>query len=253
MIFRLVSLVCPGLIVGECGAGGNVSFTSRRYGVDAGWKGDRMAEASDDESARDDIAATGGSRGSGGWRGSRGSRWARRLGRTALIAGLAVVAIVVAGLPVYVFPPQGDTDDAADLVYVIGPPTSRRINLAESLLKDGTAPAALVSISADEADDQPEHLDFCDEADVTCETPDPFTTKGEALLLEQYAETHPVGRTIVITFTPHVARTRYIFEKCYPGEVTVVGIDERLTPWRWVEQYAYQTAAFVKAWATPCA
>ena len=27
---------------------------------------------------------------------------------------------------------------------------------------------------------------------------------------------------IVVTTTPHVARTRYIFDKCYPGEFTVV-------------------------------
>lgn len=200
-----------------------------------------MVEASDGEASRPPTGP------------GRGARWRRRLGWSMLAAVLAVVVIAVAGLPVYVFPPQGDTDDPADLVYVIGPPTSRRVTLAESLLAAGKAPAALVSISSDEAEDQPDHLDICDETDVTCETPAPFTTKGEALMLSQYTATHPAGRTIVITYTPHVARTRYIFAKCYPGEVTVVGVDERLSPWVWAEQYVYQTAAFIKAWATPCA
>ena len=71
-------------------------------------------------------------------------------------------------------------------------------------------------------------------------------------MLGAYARDHAVQRTIVITFTPHVARTRYIFAKCYPGEVTVVGVDEKLDLYEWAKQYIYQSTAFVKAWLTPC-
>jgi hypothetical protein len=67
-----------------------------------------------------------------------------------------------------------------------------------------------------------------------------------------YARDHAVTDTVVLTFTPHVARTRYLFAKCYGGDVTVVGVDEHLSLADWVYQYAYQTAAFVKAWLEPC-
>lgn len=174
-----------------------------------------------------------------------------------LIAVVALVATaIIAGLPLYVFPPQGDAD-GADLVYVIGPPREQRIDLAEKLRDDDPSLHALVSVSSSDdkrgdATFDASSLDFCQEHGVTCETPAPFTTKGEAKMLTEYAKTHKVGKTVVITFTPHVARTRYIFAKCYAGDVTVVGVDEHLSLTDWIYQYAYQTTAFVKAWATPC-
>jgi uncharacterized SAM-binding protein YcdF (DUF218 family) len=95
-------------------------------------------------------------------------------------------------------------------------------------------------------------LVLCGEDGVTCETPVPFTTAGEARMLSAYARAHPVRDVVVLTFTPHVARTRYILAKCYGGGVQVVGVDEHLDLWGWAYQYAYQTAAFVKAWLEPC-
>lgn len=182
-----------------------------------------------------------------------------RRARRTLIAASSVVGmlalIAAAGLPLYVFPPQGEVD-RADLIYVIGPPTQPRIDLAERLRADGVADDLLVSVSAprqEAAGFAATSLPVCEQPATVCRTPDPFTTKGEALLLREYAAQHPVDQTVVITFTPHVARTRYIFDKCYDGEVTVVGVDQRMSLGDWIYQYAYQSAAFVKAWITPCA
>jgi uncharacterized SAM-binding protein YcdF (DUF218 family) len=73
-------------------------------------------------------------------------------------------------------------------------------------------------------------------------------------MLNDYARTHDVHKAVVITFTPHVARTRYIFARCAPDiDVQVIGVDEHLNIGDWVYQFAYQTTAFVKAAATPCA
>lgn len=160
--------------------------------------------------------------------------------------------MIVAGLPAYVFPPQDDPA-GADVVFVIGPPDPRRVDLAEQLLGAG-ATAALVSVPG--PDQGPPELTqtglaFCSEPAVTCRTPVPFTTAGEALMLADSAL--PDGaEVVVVTFTPHVARTRYLFEKCYPGTVSVVGVDPSLSLGDWIYQYAYQSAAFVKAWLTPC-
>lgn len=179
----------------------------------------------------------------------------RRLFKAAWISvgsALALAGLVaVAGLPLYVFPPAAAVSDA-DLIYVIGPPTAARVALAEELAEQGVASDFLVSVSAQGRYNTASAVDLCDLPEAVCDTPDPFTTKGEARMLRDYAAAHETGSTVVITFTPHVARTRYIFEKCYDGEVTVVGVDQRMNLGDWVYQYAYQSAAFVRAWLTPC-
>mgnify|MGYP001202549073 CR=1 FL=1 len=183
-------------------------------------------------------------------------RLGRSLRRTTLALVVAVAAIAVAGLPVYVFPPQGDPT-GADLVYVIGPPEPPRLELAAAIRDtDGHVPL-LVSVSDSRAGHGEQlfdaaALDVCRRRGSTCRTPVPFTTSGEAALLRSYATTHDVDKTVVITFTPHVARTRYVFAKCYGGDVSVVGVDTDLSPLDWAYQYLYQSAAFVKAWLTPC-
>ncbi|WP_153004717.1 YdcF family protein [Microbacterium testaceum] len=182
-------------------------------------------------------------------------RW-RRVRRVSVALAVVFVAIVVAGLPLYVFPPQGDPTDA-NLVYVIGPPQQQRIDLGETLRDADSNLPMLISVSGsakghgDRAFDASQ-IDACGEPGVTCKRPDPFTTAGEAKLLTDYVASHPSDKTVVITFTPHVARTRYIFEKCYGGDVTVMGVDTNMSLYDWAFQYAYQTAAFVKAWLTPC-
>lgn len=159
--------------------------------------------------------------------------------------------LAAAGLPVYVFPPADEVDDA-DLIFVIGPPNEERVARERALRASGVADQSLYSVtrrgrlSADE-------LDVCREPEVTCTHIEPFTTKGEFAYLERFAHENDVERTVVLTFTPHVARTRYIAEKCFDGDVTVMAVDEGLTFGDWIYQYLYQSAAFVKAWATPCA
>jgi uncharacterized SAM-binding protein YcdF (DUF218 family) len=155
----------------------------------------------------------------------------------------------------YVYPPAGDSD-GADLVYVLGPPTSPRLTAAQAVLQRN--PSALLLVSVSPAGSRraldASSLPICSSSIATCETPSPFTTKGEALLLNDYARTHEVHRVVILTVTPHVARARYIFARCAPSlDVQVVAVDEGLPPTAWVDQIVYQTGAFAKAIATPCA
>jgi hypothetical protein len=113
-----------------------------------------------------------------------------RIARRAVVAASIVlgmlVAAAVAGLPLYVFPPAAALD-RADLVYVIGPPTPPRMALAEELASEGVADELLVSVSAPASTTfTANDVVVCTAADTTCETPDPFTTKGEARLLTQF-------------------------------------------------------------------
>jgi len=166
------------------------------------------------------------------------------------VAGVFGV-LVVAGLPLYVFPPAEDIDDA-DLIFVIGPPNEERVAAERTLRSADVADLSLYSVTS-RGRLSAEALAVCREATVTCAHIEPFTTKGEFAYLERFAHENDVERTVVLTFTPHVARTRYIAEKCFDGDVTVMAVDEGLTFGDWIYQYLYQSAAFVKAWATPCA
>lgn len=165
------------------------------------------------------------------------------------------LTLIVVLTAVFVYPPQGD-ETGADLVYVIGPPTPARMDEARLMLNSDSHRALLVSVPPPESGGafMASKMAVCAEKGVTCESPTPFTTKGEALMLNDYARTHEVQKVAVVTFTPHVARTRYIFARCSPDvQVEVIGVDDHLTPGDWMYQFAYQTTAFVKAAATSCA
>lgn len=182
---------------------------------------------------------------------SRAPRARRRWAIAALATAAALAAIVVAGLPLYVFPPAADVS-RADVIFVIGPPTEPRMVQAERLREAGVADRILVSVPT-EGPSSAAEFDACPLSYVECASPDPFTTKGEALLLQEYAAQHGIQDAVVITFTPHVARTRYIFDRCFPGDTSVVAVEPDRPFAQWAYQYAYQSAAFVKAWITPCA
>lgn len=163
---------------------------------------------------------------------------------------LTVTTVALVGLPVYVFPASEPVEDA-DLVYVLGPPRPQRIALERVLRKEGTADRSLISTSL-VGGFTAERMSVCKKPDVECIHPEPYTTKGEVALLQQYANEHDIDRTIVITVTAHVARTRFILDKCFDGDAVVVGVRQDLDLFDWVGQYIYQTAAFVKDWVTPC-
>ncbi|SFR94651.1 hypothetical protein SAMN04487846_0996 [Microbacterium sp. cf046] len=175
----------------------------------------------------------------------------RRIVLFAVALVAAVLVVAVAGLPVYVFPPEGETG-RADVAYVIGPPTEQRVALAEQLRADGVVEQILVSVPRS-GGQSARKLSACARPEVTCETPTPFSTKGEVAMLSDFLSGDRSAKVIVITFTPHVARTRFILDKCFDGDAVVIAVEQRLRPDQWAFQYAYQTAAFVKAIVTPCA
>ncbi|GAA3633022.1 YdcF family protein [Microbacterium awajiense] len=175
----------------------------------------------------------------------------RRRALAWLGAALTAIAVfVIAGLPLYVFPAPSDPH-RADVVQVLGPATDERVDAALRLIDDGLASALLVSVAA--PGEPASDLELCDREFVTCATPDPYTTDGETLLLEEYALSHDVHSAVVLTATGHVSRARFVYAKCYPGAATVVGVSTPSSLLDWAGVYVYQTAAFVKALVTPCA
>lgn len=162
------------------------------------------------------------------------------------------VVVAVVGLPVFVLP--GDDPLPNDgVVMVLGPPTWQRVERAQSLVDSGRASTVLLSVSPrgrQSADVYPP----CSYPHFHCATPEPFTTNGEVAMLRDFLGGDTTNQqVIVITFPPHVARARYLFDKCFAGNVAVVGVSQDMSLFDWIYQYGYQSAGFVKAAVTPCA
>lgn len=165
--------------------------------------------------------------------------------RRAAIGALSVIALlVVAGLPVYVFPAQS-TPAHSDVVFVIGPAQQWRLDLGRELVEDGHGDVLLVSAPAEDSG-----IATCDEPqtiEVICELPIPFTTQGEARILQRQMAEHGWTTATVITSTPHIVRTRMIMDRCVPDGVSVIGRSDGFGLNDWAGHYLYQTGAFLKS------
>jgi hypothetical protein len=166
--------------------------------------------------------------------------------RSALLA--LPVLIVLTGLPLYVFPAQA-VPARADVVYVLGSPDAWRISWAQQLIAEGHASALLISVPA--AKHAPSTCTTSMSFPVVCVRPDPSTTDGEARSLRSAMRQHGWHSVIAITATPHITRAGLILRQCVPQGVSVVGRSTGIDLGEWLRQYAYQTAALIKAVAAP--
>lgn len=175
----------------------------------------------------------------------RARRHVRRAGYASL-SGLVVWALV--GLPFFVFPATDPVPAHADVVLVLGPPVSERVEVAERLLAEHHADTALISVPYDWVPPETEAL--CARPHVICFDPEPRTTRGEARAFRRFAEEHHWTSAIVTTMPAHIARARAIVRRCYGGRLAMVP-DAEGPFGGWPYQYAYQTAATVKSWFLP--
>ncbi len=183
-------------------------------------------------------------------------RFARRYTqcRTLLWFGavcLLLIAVVAAGVPVYVRP-QADALGRADAVFVLGGEGYERYPLGLELVANGWAPVVVFSNPNGPNDAWLTH--FCAEPhpiDLECFIPEPRTTRGEARELRRFAEKYGWRTVIVVTFTPHISRARYILERCFSGDLIMVPSRTHLSFPMWAREYAYQTAGYVRAMLQP--
>jgi hypothetical protein len=170
-----------------------------------------------------------------------------------LLALLVLVLVwILAGIPLFVSPPAAQPGKA-DVIYVIGPPNPTRRDLAAKLVDEGFSDTVVFSVPADGPQSRAE-LAACNGEypyPVTCDTPDPFTTQGEARYLKEKSEENGWDSAIVITWTPHVTRTQLIFSRCFTGDLMVVEDPVDFDMRQWISQYTYQSGAFLKALVTP--
>ncbi|GAA1510479.1 uncharacterized SAM-binding protein YcdF (DUF218 family) [Agromyces terreus] len=179
----------------------------------------------------------------------------RRRFLIALGAVLAAILLVAGlGAPIYVFPPQAAVPERADAVFILGPARAERFELARQLIDDGVTDRMVVSVPADVLESPRETGRYrnCNipGGDVTCVDAEPSTTRGEAQLLAALADEQGWNSVIVITRTPHIIRTRVLFDRCFDGDLAVLDSREPITLAGWMREYAYQTAAFAKVLTT---
>ncbi|CAJ1580298.1 YdcF family protein [[Mycobacterium] wendilense] len=169
----------------------------------------------------------------------------RRAAVTLLAVLLLAVVVVVGGYPVFV-DPRADTPRPADAIFVVGgdAPEGRYLHGLE-LAHRGYAPTLVLSNPAGQVDE------FCDEQGrdftVECFTPDPPSTQGEARELGRLAAERGWQAVIVVTYTPHVSRARYLMERCFAGDLLMAEVPVQLSVPYWGWMYIYQGAGFAKA------
>lgn len=181
---------------------------------------------------------------------SRRLRW-RRFRRWVLVVCATLVVAGIAGVPVYVRP-QIDPLRHADAIFIVGGPGWNRYSVGFELAMQGWAPAVALSNPIGPKD--PWLTKFCADSHpiaLHCFIPDPPTTKGEARELRRLATEFNWKSVIVVTFTPHISRARYILEQCFDGNLIMVASPKDLSPADWAFEYAYQTAGYIRAALQP--
>lgn len=165
-----------------------------------------------------------------------------------LVAVAAVVAAAAAaGRPVYVTP-QVDALHRADAIVVLGGDHDGREEFALDLAERGYAPRVLFSDPYPRDDAVMTRLCSAQRAfEISCFRPSPGTTRGEAREIRAQAAEHHWQHIIVVTFTPHVSRARYVIERCYRGDLMMAKSPALINARYWTQMYAYQTAGFIRA------
>lgn len=89
---------------------------------------------------------------------------------------------------------------------------------------------------------------------VTCFTPDPETTRGEARYVAALAGQRHWRSLMVISWRYHLVRARYIFRQCFDGDITMTAVPRSYSTFPPVVAgtYAYQFAGLAKAALLGC-
>lgn len=163
--------------------------------------------------------------------------------------GIALAVVVTLPIP-GIFFPEKQEPHRADVILVLGPPDQDRLDLAVSLIEAGYSDNLIVSAKSSGRTHNLNLMPICQEPQsffVHCETSKPFTTQGEIGLLQELAVQNGWTSAMIITFSPHLARTQIYADRCFNGTTTLIAPERVFTFEELVYQYFYQTAALVKA------
>lgn len=164
------------------------------------------------------------------------------------VAAFVLLLVIALGWPVYVRP-QIDKLRPADAVFVLGGTGTARYTVGLENALAGLAPRVVFSNPMGSSNvwlsDLCTHQRY--EFAVSCIRPNPPTTRGEARALRDLANAEGWRSVIVVTYTPHISRARYIIERCFHGALMLDNSEEYMSPLDWAFSYIYQSAGYVHA------
>jgi uncharacterized SAM-binding protein YcdF (DUF218 family) len=139
----------------------------------------------------------------------------------------------------------------AGAIFVLGG-NGERISEGLTLAKAGYAPVLVLSVSPDA------RPSFCGstyrKVEVSCFSPDPASTQGEARYIGSYARDHHLGRVIVVSGRAQTTRARIRVERCYGGQVLMVPAAAPAGLSTAIGDVVYEWGALLKAelWQRSC-
>ena len=139
-----------------------------------------------------------------------------------LIALTLVAALAVASAPLFILY-DDDRVAKADVVIVLAG-EKRRLPVALELVERGVAPLLVISDGLDPRWTQANRLcRFGDPEKIVCVRPEPYSTRGEARLVARLGRERGWDSIVVVTSRFHLFRARTLFERCFDGELALVG------------------------------
>jgi hypothetical protein len=165
---------------------------------------------------------------------SRAPRW--------LLASATMIALFsVLSAALFIFPAKGSAK-RADAVVVLDDGIGVRRAKAVRAVQAGVAPNLVISHHADRPQDCPANIP---NITVVCFSPTDDSTKGEAAGFARIAKEHGWNSLIFVTDPPHVARSKWLISRCFPGKLGA--ITTKVTNIDWPIRVVYEWAALSKA------
>jgi uncharacterized SAM-binding protein YcdF (DUF218 family) len=152
---------------------------------------------------------------------------------------LLVLAVGYVAAAAYLFVVHHDDRPAkADAVVVLSG-TPERLPVGERLVRDGYAPVLAISRST-----HPKAAErrACRNGAI-CFRADPYSTRGEARAIARLAAEHRWRTVDVVTSQFHVFRARIVIQRCYHGDLRMIGAPE--PAWRIPYDAVKETAKLV--------
>jgi DUF218 domain len=168
-------------------------------------------------------------------------RHPRRVRAAAVVVAVLIVAIVVASVMLFIEPATNTPAHSDAVIVLAGANNAGRIDKGIELVRAGFAPRLFVSAPGD--NDCPRSLPS---VPITCFSPNPSTTQGEARFAARVAQQHHWHRIIVVSGTQQVTRARIRFDRCYRGSILMVPADPGGLG-SWVASVIYEWGALPKA------
>jgi len=209
-----------------------------------------MADQADDHSEAG-ADAEAGSRAVGAARAAVGSRRGKALVALIAVLGMVVLALAVLSIPLFV-DPDVDEPRAVDAVVVLAGGGNRE-DPAVSLVEQGYADVVVFSdpgrgtlqFTANQYCNSSNALRVPEGVEQICFDPDPGTTQGEVRAIAVMAEERGWTSVMMVASTDQVSRARRLLERCWDGEILMIGVDhDQPVPVR----IAYEWGATLKSY-----